>query len=111
MKFLMIIAHDDNFAPTNRLITSIMSWINKATKAGVRITGNPLRPASEAMTVRIRKTKTQITSGPFENSHECMCAYELIECKDMKTAIKVAASHPMAKAATIEIRPIWDGLG
>lgn len=39
-----------------------------------------------------------------------MCAYELIECSSQEEAIEVAALHPMAEAATIEVRPVWSEL-
>lgn len=39
-----------------------------------------------------------------------MCAYDLIECASLEEAIDVATQHPMAKVATIEIRPIWADL-
>jgi hypothetical protein len=37
-------------------------------------------------------------------------AYELIERPSIEEAIDVASQHPMAKAATIEVRPIWNEL-
>jgi hypothetical protein len=39
-----------------------------------------------------------------------MCAYELIEATDLPTAVALAATHPMAAAATIEVRPVWEDL-
>jgi hypothetical protein len=60
--------------------------------------------------VRIRKEKLAITKGPFAKSKEKMCAYELIECSSQEEAIEVAALHPMAEAATIEVRPVWSEL-
>lgn len=77
---------------------------------GVRVYGNPLRPASDGTTVRVRNGKLLRTNGPFANSEEKMCAYELIECRDLEEAIAVASQHPMATVATIEVRPIWNEL-
>jgi hypothetical protein len=32
----------------------------------------------------------------------------VIECADLDAAIMVAAAHPLARAATVEVRPFWD---
>jgi hypothetical protein len=31
----------------------------------------------------------------------------VIECPDLDTAIQVAAGHPLARTASIEVRPFW----
>jgi hypothetical protein len=60
--------------------------------------------------VRLRKGKVVLKNGPFAKSKEKMAAYELIECASLEEAIDVASTHPMAKAATVEVRPIWTDL-
>lgn len=110
MQYLLIISHDDFFTPTETLFQGISAWIKEMEHRGVRVYGNPLRPAGEATTVRVRKDKVVLKKGPFANSKEKMCAYELIECSSDQEAIEVASLHPMAKVATIEIRPIWNEL-
>ena len=111
MQFLLIIAHDEAFAPTEELVGQIMSWIKRMTDQGIRIEGRPLRPASEATTLRICHGKLQRTASTFSDSEEQMCAFELVECRDLEHAIDVASQHPMAAAATIEVRPVWSDLG
>lgn len=108
MHYLLIIAHDDEFKPTERLIGSIIDWINTMRARGVRVHGNPLRPASEAFTLRVRDGHVVRMPGPFSRSREQMCAYELLECATLEVAIEAASTHPMAAAATIEVRPVWD---
>ncbi len=107
MQFLLIITHDDAFAPTETLLAEIDSWISRMKTTGIRKYGNPLQPASDARTVRVRNGKTTITNGPFANSREKMCASELLECASLDEAVDAASRHPMAKAATIEVRPVW----
>jgi len=111
MQFLLIIAHDDAFTPTEELVGQIMSWIKRMTDQGIRIEGRPLRPANEATTLRTRNGKLQRTALTFSDSAEQICAFELIECRDLEHAVEVASQHPMAAAATIEVRPVWNGLG
>jgi hypothetical protein len=110
MHYLLIIAHDNAFAPTEHLLEEIMDWIKSMETRGIRVQGNPLRPASEAVTVRVREGEVSHSPGPFSRSREQMCAYELIQCASLDVAVEVAAKHPMASAATIEVRPVWSQL-
>ncbi|MFS2034874.1 YciI family protein [Polaromonas sp. CT11-55] len=77
---------------------------------GILLHGNPLRPPGDAMTVRVRGGNRKVSSGPFTDSAEKMAAYGLIECAGMQEAIDIAAGHPMARAATLEVRPVWSDL-
>lgn len=110
MQYLLIISHDDAFAPTETLLQEIGVWIGEMEPRGVLVYGNPLRPAGEAVTVRVRGGMTVMKKGPFARSKEKMCAYALIECSSDAEAVEVAARHPMARAATVEVRPVWNAL-
>lgn len=110
MKYLLIIAHDEEFRPTNHLVSEIHAWISDCVSRGVRVHGNPLHPAGTATTVRIRGGKRQVSSGTFSHSKEQICAYELVECDNKEAAVELALRHPMAEAASIEVRPIWSDL-
>ena len=110
MKYLLIIAHDDAFKPTDKLVQEIHEWVAKTSKSGARIHGNPLQPPDTATTVRIRNGQQELSRGTFSKSTEQICAYELVDCENLEAAVQIALSHPMAKAATIEVRPIWSEL-
>jgi hypothetical protein len=110
MEYLLIICHDASFVPTPVLVGEIGAWVKHMENRAILKQGNPLRPPGEATTVRVRNGKRVLTAGPFANSREKMAAYSLIECADELEAIDIAASHPMARAATIEVRPVWSDL-
>jgi hypothetical protein len=110
MKYLLIICHDDSFVPTEALVSDIIAWDKEMDRQGIRTYGNPLRPPGDAVTVRVREGKIELENGPFAESTEKIAAYELIECAGIEEAIDMAATHPMAKAATIEVRPVWTEL-
>jgi hypothetical protein len=110
MQYLLIVCHDESFVPAETLIEETVGWVKEMASRGIRKYGNPLRPAGDATTVRVREGKLLLTDGPFATSEEQMCAYDLIECASLEEAIDVASRHPMAKAATVEVRPIWSDL-
>ncbi len=107
MRFLMIIAHDDQFSADHELLASIFQWIDRQAKAGVRVTGAPLTPPDQARTVSVRNDSLDITPGPFTLGPLHTAAFEIIECDNLDSALSIASTHPMAKRATIEVRPIW----
>jgi hypothetical protein len=110
MEFLLIICHDDSFAPTENLIAEIGAWGREMESRGILKHGNPLRPPGEATTVRAREGKVVRKPGPFAESGEQMCAYVLVDCENSEQAIFLASGHPMARVATIEVRPVWADL-
>jgi hypothetical protein len=110
MRFLFIISHDDRFTSSPKLVSEIVAWTKKRRGERVLVDSNPLKPSDEAVTVRVRDGKVRRTGGPFARSREKMCAYVLIEARSMEEAVSVATGHPMARAATIEVRPVWQEL-
>lgn len=110
MQYLLIICHDAAFAPTPALVAEIGAWVRDMEGRGILKYGNPLRPPGDAKTVRVRNGLLMVMDGPFTDSAEKMAAYGLIECASPQEAVDVAASHPMARAATIEVRPVWSDL-
>jgi len=111
MRFLDIISHDDNFTPTPEFLSSVFAWTRQRKRERVLVDSQPLQPVDEAVTVRVRQCTVRRTNRPFARSREKMCAYALIKATNMDEAVAIAATHPMAAAATIEVRPVWEGLG
>ncbi len=110
MQCLLIICHDDSFAPSASLVAEIHAWGRDTERRGIRRHGQPLRPPGEAVTVRVREGAPVLTHGPFAETAEQMAAYELLECADLEEAVSLASTHPMARAGTIEVRAVWEEL-
>ncbi len=68
--------------------------------------GNELDLTSKAATVRVRDGKQVVTDGPFAETKEQLGGYYLIEAKDVKDAVAIAARIPSARWGSIEVRPI-----
>jgi hypothetical protein len=111
MQFLLIISHDDAFAPTERLVEDILAWDAEMDRRGIRLDGRPLRPPEDAVTVRVREGARSVTAGPAAPGPDQTAAYELLECGSLDEAVEAAATHPMATAGTIEVRPVWAEMG
>jgi hypothetical protein len=108
--FLLIICHDDGFVPSEALIAQIHAWHAEMGRRGILRGGQPLRPPSDAVTVRERRGRPEITGGPVAATAEQMAAYDLLECADLDEAVGLASRHPMAAAGAIEVRPVWEEL-
>lgn len=74
---------------------------------GIRIMGNRLGGADQAVTVRRRNGKVTVTDGPFAETKEQIAGFDLIECASREEALEVAAKHSMARFGRIEVRPFW----
>jgi hypothetical protein len=109
MQYMLMICGTEGgeAAPEDRGGCTIEEWVTEMDGRGVRLQGDRLRPPSDATTVRVRRSEVLISDGPFAETKEQMVGYDLIECADLDEAIEVASKHPMARAGTIEIRPVW----
>ncbi|HEV2499684.1 MAG TPA: YciI family protein [Terriglobia bacterium] len=74
--------------------------------AGAIKGGNALQPTNAATTVRVRDGKPVTTDGPFAETKEQLGGYYLVEARDPKEAIAMAAKIPGARFGSVEVRPI-----
>jgi hypothetical protein len=81
-------------------------WLDDTISRGVNLHGARLRPVETATKVSVRADKVIVSDGPFAETKEQIGGYDLIECRDLDEAIRVAAGHPTARIGTIEIRPV-----
>jgi len=83
------------------------AWIEEMSRRGIRLTGQRLRPVSDATTVQVRGGEVMIADGPFAETKEQIAGYDIIDCADLDEAIEVASRHPVAAFGKIEVRPFW----
>ena len=108
MRYMLLICTDPD-APTvdEATVPDIDEWVDEMDGRHIRQLGEQLAPASDATTVRVRGGKTMLTDGPFAETKEQICGFDIIECADLNEAIEVAARHPMAWNGMVEVRPFW----
>ena len=82
-------------------------WLDDVIARGIRLHGDRLRPAEEAKTVLVRDGEVLVSDGPFAETKEIICGYDMLECGSLEEAVQVAAAHPVAAFGKIEVRAVW----
>ena len=75
-------------------------------EAGLLVDVRRLRSVESATSVRVRDGQTEIIDGPFAVTKEVLAGYYILDCADLDEALRQAARLPMARWATIEVRPV-----
>ena len=75
-------------------------------EAGLLVDVTRLRSVESATSVRMRGGAVEITDGPFAVTKEVLAGYYVLDCADLDEALKQAARLPMARWATVEVRPV-----
>jgi hypothetical protein len=108
MRFLMLVCRDNRpvEASSSPAGGDVEEWVRTMDQRGVRLTGDPLAPPNDAVAVRVRDGKVEVSNGAFLAASDAVLGFDLLECKDLAEAIEVAAAHPLAKRMVLELRPI-----
>ena len=106
MKYLMMVCTGTDFVDPGFLDPE--PWIKEVTERGIRVTGDRLRPSTDATTVRVRNGETLVSDGPYAETKEQMGGFDILECADLDEAIEVASKHPLAPYGMLELRPFWE---
>jgi hypothetical protein len=111
MKYLLMICADEQveLSPDEQATmgSRTESWVEEMDGRGVRLQGDRLRPVSDATSVRVRDSEVLVADGPFAETKEQICGYDILECADLDEAIEVASKHPVSRYGTVEVRPFW----
>jgi hypothetical protein len=82
-------------------------WLDDVIARGIRLDGDRLAATREARTVAVRDGEMLVSDGPFAETKEVICGYDVLECASIEEAVQVAAAHPVAAFGKIEVRPFW----
>jgi hypothetical protein len=114
MKFLMLVcAEEEPDAPEQDATADdaeddgSFPWLEDVDARGIRLDGDRLKPSRTAKTVAVRDGEMLVSDGPFAETKEVICGYDVLECDSIEEAVKVAAAHPVAAFGKIEVRPFW----
>jgi len=73
--------------------------------SGHFIEAEALEPAATTACVRVREGKPSVTDGPFTETKEMVAGFYLIEARDLREAVAIAAKIPSAPLGVVEVRP------
>jgi hypothetical protein len=90
-----------------RLRAAHYAVMDEAKSRGIFQGAEPLRPTTTATTVRMEGGKPLILDGPFAETKEIICGYDMLECDSLEEAVRVASAHPVARFGKIEVRAVW----
>ena len=84
-------------------IPEMLKWIQSIAESGNYVTGEPL-----ALTGRYVSKNAVLSDGPFIESKEGICGYDIILAENINQAVSIAQTCPlvMKGLAVREVRPI-----
>ena len=83
------------------------SWRRDLKAQGLHVFGNELKSPDTARTVRVRDGETVLSEGPFTQLEQHLAGIDVVSCGDRPQAVELAATHPIARYHTIEVRPFY----
>jgi hypothetical protein len=90
------------------MVIAVKSWVEQMGERGVLLHGGPLRSAGEAKIVHVHDGELVVSDGPFAETKEQIGGYDVVECACLDEAVQIAAGHPLARTAHVEVRPYWE---
>lgn len=88
---------------------AVRRWCEDMEARGITLTGRPLHPARDAVTVQVKGGEVLRTDGPFAETKEVVGGFEVLDCASLDEAIDLVSRHPVAEYGCIELREIWPG--
>ncbi len=109
MKYMMFVITDSS-PDSPRDESDVDLWVDELDANGKRLLGDGLEPPSRSTVVRVRDGKRYVTDGPFTETKEWICGFDVLECDSLGEAIEIASRHPMARNGQLELRPFmtWE---
>ena len=114
MQYLLLIYNDDELLEAlpegefDRRMNACFVHADELKADGKLLGSQQLESSRKARSVRIRNGKAQVLDGPFAETKEVLCGYNIIEADSMEEAVRIASEFPWANTGCIEVRPIRD---
>jgi hypothetical protein len=113
MQFVLMINEDESpyageggAALMEATLAGHMQLAQDLVAAGIAFSGERLKPAATATTVRFDAGAVTLHDGPFAETHEELGGFYIIDVASLDEAIAWAKRIPVPKGA-IEVRPVW----
>ncbi|QDH34700.1 YciI family protein [Porphyrobacter sp. YT40] len=113
MQFMLMINEDESAyageggaALLEQVLAGHMKLAEDLVAAGVPFSGERLKPAATATTIRWDGGKESLHDGPFAETHEELGGFYIIDVASLDDALAWARRIPVPKGG-IEVRPVW----
>ena len=109
MKYMMFVVTDSS-PDSTKDDSDVDLWVDELEADGKRLIGEVLEPPAKSTVVRVRDGKRYVTDGPFAETKEWICGFDILECDSLDEAVDIASRHPMARNGQLELRPFmqWE---
>jgi len=109
MKYMLLIYEDDaeRVERMDERMPTCAAYVEAMRKAGIYVSGDRLRGASTATTVRVTDDRTHVVDGPYAETKEQLGGFHIIDVPDLDAALVWAARCPSASRGLVEVRPVW----
>lgn len=114
MQYMLLINEDESiYAGENgaeimeKTLAAHMKLAEDFVQAGVAFSGERLKPAETATTIRWNNGEHSVHDGPFAETHEELGGYYIIDVASLDDAIDWAKRIPVPGKGAIEVRPVW----
>ena len=113
MQFMLMINEDESAyageggaALLEATLAGHMKLAEDLSAANIWFSGERLKPAATATTIRFDHGSATVHDGPFAETHEELGGFYIIDVPSLDDALAWAKRIPVPKGA-IEVRPIW----
>ncbi len=96
----------DDGPPSEEDMKRYQDFQEDAAKVATLVAEGALEPVETTRAIIFRDGDVVTTDGPFADTKEHLAGFSLYDCKDMETAVALAAKMPMVQAGRLEVRPL-----
>jgi hypothetical protein len=115
VQYMLLICGDENRLnnlPEAQLAERMQGWrtfTDELIASNKLRSGERLRPAASATTLRLKNNSPLLTDGPFVETKEQLGGFYVIEATDLDEAVSLAQKMPhLLDGGSVEIRPVWE---
>jgi hypothetical protein len=88
-----------------RMMEECFSYDDELRRGGHFLGGEALDSARNAVTLRMKNGKVEVSDGPYAEAKEMLGGILLLEARDLNHAISLMSKHPGVRMGPFEIRP------
>lgn len=114
MQFVLLINEDESAytgengaAAMEATLNGHMALAQAWAEQGIAFSGERLKPAATATTIRWDKGAHTLHDGPFAETHEELGGFYIIDVPSLDEALEWAKQIPIPGKGAVEVRPVW----